>query len=741
MAAPPRATNTAATPRILDRLLAERKITREQHEDILVTMRRMRLEVEDAIAEHLHLPEADALKLLAGVYRTRFVSTEKLAKAVVDRSVLDLVPRKVVDRYEVVPLLFDPTSATLSVVLADPDNVQALEEVKVISRARAVVGLVARALAVRALIAKIYNGDPSQFAKLERERADVAWAMGSNDVFERGQGGGMASAEGAMNINQAQRQMGRGVPQLGLDPAPAVQGPPQGYNPHAVPDLGVRPVAPQVPPQKIPSLAPPAGNVPAPPPPTPVAAPVATPAFPIPALALQPVAPPRPATEPPPAGVPFEHWLESLNVLVSLLENNRPDLRGHSAHVARLTRKLCERLGLSDQDSHEIVAAAFLHDLGKASSYHLTTLNVAEYEGHKVAARKSYLTPGRLMAGVKLPRATLEALNHMYERFDGKGFPDGQSGKDIPLGARVLAITDTYADLTQNPRNPFRKSLRPLEASDVLSKFKGTVFDVNLVDIFRHVVTGDDLKAKLLANRRSALIVDPDPEETTVLELRMIEQGFEVKIARTSDQALAMLAAAAPDGGLGVELVISEVELQPIDGFQLLERARQTEGGKTAVWVFLSARADRDAINKGFEAGAADYVEKPAKAEILVAKLRKLLEQGAPAKAAITRGVSGSLEEMALPDMVQILAQGRKTGALKIRANEGTGELHFVQGDIWNAVFGKKKGEDAVYAMLRLRSGDFALDPNFKSDERVIQISAEGLLLEGMRRMDEDGRP
>lgn len=739
MAAPPRATN-AATPRILDRLLAERKINRDQHEAVIVSMRRMRLEVEDALGEHLGLPEVEVLKLLASVYRTRFVSTEKLAKAVIDRAVLDLVPRKVVDRYELVPLLFDPSSATLSVVIADPDNVQALEEVKVTSRARTVVGLVARTLAVRALVAKIYNGDPSQFAKLERERADVAWAMGSNDVFERGQGGGMAASEGVMNINQAQRAMGRGAPSLALDPAVG-QPPPAAMGAAPAADLG-RPQSPA----KVPSLAPPAPpqgpfGPPRPPGPSnPLPASPQTPAFPIPAIALQPQAP-RPPTEPPvPAGVPFENWLESLNVLVSLLENNRPDLRGHSAHVARLTRKLCERLGLSDQDAHEIVAAAYIHDLGKASSYHLTALNVAEYEGHKVAARKSYLTPGRLMAGVKLPRATLEALNHMYERFDGKGFPDGQGGKDIPLGARVLAITDTYADLTQNPRNPFRKSLRPIEASEVLAKFKGSVFDVNLVDIFRHVVTGDDLKAKLLANRRTALIVDPDPEETTVLELRMIEQGFEVKIARTSEQALSLLSTPTPDGTGGVELVISEVELQPVDGFQLLDRARQTEGGKTAVWVFLSARADRDAINRGFEAGAADYVEKPAKAEILVAKLRKLLEQGAPAKAATTRGVSGSLEEMALPDMVQILAQGRKTGALKIRSGEGTGELHFVQGDIWNAVFGKKKGEEAVYAMLRLRSGDFALDPNFKAEERVIQISAEGLLLEGMRLMDEDQR-
>ena len=50
-------------------------------------------------------------------------------------------------------------------------------------------------------------------------------------------------------------------------------------------------------------------------------------------------------------------------------------------------------------------------------------------------------------------------------------------------------------------------------------------------------MTGEDLKARLLANRHHALIIDPDPEETTVLELRLVEQGFEVKQARTVEQA------------------------------------------------------------------------------------------------------------------------------------------------------------------------------------------------------------
>ena len=105
--------------------------------------------------------------------------------------------------------------------------------------------------------------------------------------------------------------------------------------------------------------------------------------------------------------------------------------------------------------------------------YHLTALNCSEYDGHKVAAQKACGVPARLLEPVRMPPEAVEAVAHMYERYDGKGFPDGIGGKDIPLGARVLAICDTYADLTQNPRNPFRKTLSPQEACAALAKLQG----------------------------------------------------------------------------------------------------------------------------------------------------------------------------------------------------------------------------------------------------------------------------
>ena len=134
----------------------------------------------------------------------------------------------------------------------------------------------------------------------------------------------------------------------------------------------------------------------------------------------------------------------------------------------------------------------------------------------------------------------------------------------------------------------------------MLGRYKDTVFDPNLVDLFRLTVTGDDLKARLLADRHCALIIDADPEETTVLELRMLEQGFEVLQAHSSDEALKALEQGE------VEIVVSEIDLQPLDGLSLLASVRKQPWGVKLPWVVLtgSRRTDRSAARVRARGGA-----------------------------------------------------------------------------------------------------------------------------------------
>jgi response regulator RpfG family c-di-GMP phosphodiesterase len=363
-------------------------------------------------------------------------------------------------------------------------------------------------------------------------------------------------------------------------------------------------------------------------------------------------------------------------------------------------------------------------------AYHLTALNVAEYEGHRVAGLKAVALPAQLMGSAGLPAETVAAVSAMYERYDGRGLPHGLAGKEIPLGARVLAVTDTYADLTQNPRNPFRKILRPTEACEVLAGYRGTIFDPNIVDLFKNEVTGDDMRAKLLSERHTVLIVDPDPEETTVLELRLIEQGFEVRVARTVAQGWREL-----EGG-EITAVVSEIDLEePEMGLALRADALKEPWGRDVTWVVLTRKGDRHSAQRAFDLGVDDFVSKPTSADIFAAKLRQLIERRAARSGG--RGVSGSLAEMSIPDMVQVLWHGRKTCALRISTRTSTGEIYFAEGQIVDARWEQTHGEDAFYRMLALHEGEFRLDPGFEPTGRSITVSPEALLLEGMRRLDE----
>ena len=690
---------------VCDVLVREKVLKADQAERAIAETRATSERVEEVLLDLGMVSEGDLLKSLSAHYKVNFISAEKLAKAEVARALLTMIPQRFAEKIGVCPVVFDAARHALTVVTADPDDTETMKEVQLASGAREVKAVLARPAAVRALITKAYTGDLHAFDLIDRQAHMQFHTMPAgrerNIVFE--------------DNSSRPESRGRGERVLSEDELRRPPSPP--------PPPGPRTLSAPPPPKRRPTQAPAAQPPPVPPPLPPS----------VPQLVM---APSMPVMTPGPfsfalpgAAAAGPSFIELLNVLVSLLENARTDLRGHSAQVARLARRLAEKLQLEPSTTAAIVCAAHVHDLGKMGQYHLTALNCSEYDGHKVAAQKAFGVPARLLEPARIPAPTAEAVEHMYERYDGKGFPDGQSGKDVPLGARILAICDTYADLTQNPRNPYRKALTPNEACAALTKHKGTVFDPNLVDLFHHTVLGEDLKARLLSSRSQALLVDTDPEETTVLELRMIEQGFVVKTARSPEQAIKILS----DGD--TDLVIGEVDLGPNDGLGLLAQIRQMPWGKDLPWVVYTRRQERAVAQKAFELGALDFVNKPANADVLVAKLKAMLDQRASARA--SRGVSGSLREMGLPDMVQVLFHGRKSGALRIRAREGTGEIHFVDGSVVNALWGDQSGEPAFFAMLGLADGEFALDPAFKATGREIHQSSEALLLEGMRRMDE----
>jgi response regulator RpfG family c-di-GMP phosphodiesterase len=692
---------------VLARLKESGKLTAGQEEAAVLQAQRSGERVEEALIDMGLFTEQELLRTLARLYQTHYVSTAKLARASIDRRATRKVPFRLVERFGVCPILYDEAKGLLSVVVAAPGEDDCEKHVQVASGVREVRSYVARPSAIRAAIAKAYQGEADAFEK--------GTLPGTEDleVFIRGQrdggpgvprriGGGVDFSGPRGSLPPSKEQAASPAKAaLGIDPFAGLDGASEPTE-LPVPDLAGPAPLPLGPQGTIPQD----GTV---------------------------VLPGRagPSSMPPPmpspgagATVPRTAYVETFKVFSSLLDKGREGLGGHSAQVARLCREVAARVGLGDDETHALEIAAYLHDIGKGDAlYHLTPLNVAKYDGHRTRAEKAHEAPLELFAGASLPQGVTPILKHLYERWDGTGFPDELAGKDVPFGARILALCETYADLIANPKNPYRRVLHVAEALGVIEDLGGTLFDPTLAGLLIHQARQ---RGTLDRDQPLVLLVDPDPEDTAVLELRLLEQGYRVAVARDFVAATRGLAQQP-------QVIVAEVTLgSGEDGFALLEQVGQLTGERPP-FLFLTSRSDRSSVSRAFELGAADYVVKPASPALVAAKAGQLVE----ATVRKGGGVSGSLREMSLPDVVQILATGRKSGKLVLVSGPKRGEVHFNEGQVYDCRFGELGQEDAFYALLKLTEGSFSLDPTFTPDTRRIRTSAEGLLLEGMRRLDE----
>jgi CheY-like chemotaxis protein len=221
-------------------------------------------------------------------------------------------------------------------------------------------------------------------------------------------------------------------------------------------------------------------------------------------------------------------------------------------------------------------------------------------------------------------------------------------------------------------------------------------------------------------------------EETTVLELALIEKLYDVHVSRAMDEALRYLEAG------DVDVVVAEMALPGGTGFDLLAKARAIPNAGNVPFVFFSDEADSTTVSRALEAGAIDYLFKPLASQVVVAKIRRLLEQSQSVRQ--PRGVTGSLQEMALPELVQILHQGRKSGLLQLDSGGQQGRIFFKEGAIVDVLWRNLRGEEAFYALVGVESGQFSIDPSVAPQQETVRANPEMLLLEGMRRLDEAKR-
>lgn len=169
--------------------------------------------------------------------------------------------------------------------------------------------------------------------------------------------------------------------------------------------------------------------------------------------------------------------------LAQTIELKDPYTRGHCDRVAQYALMIAGALELSEEEQEYIKYGSWLHDCGKIGVpesilNHQGPLSAEQFEIVKNHSRWG----ADVVRLAKLPAIVVNVILHHHERYNGKGYPFGLKGDDIPLEARIVAVADAYDALTSD--RPYRKRISAKEALAILQDAKGSAFDPEIVDIF-----------------------------------------------------------------------------------------------------------------------------------------------------------------------------------------------------------------------------------------------------------------
>lgn len=240
--------------------------------------------------------------------------------------------------------------------------------------------------------------------------------------------------------------------------------------------------------------------------------------------------------------------------------------------------------------------------------------------------------------------------------------------------------------------------------------------------------------------KRQLLLVDADPRSVRVLEVSLKKAGYSVTTASDGADALAKIPYSTPD------LVLTDTKLPRVDGYELVRRLKENPEHSNIPVVFLTSQKSIEDKIRGLELGVEDYLTKPIFVRELLARVTLLLARrthermatSIPASAR-TR-LSGSLEDMGVVDLIQTFEVSRKSGLARISDGSREALIYFRDGKVVDAELGRLAGEEAVYRALIWSSGNFEVEFHPVSNEDAISTTTQGLLMEGMRRVDEWGR-
>lgn len=173
----------------------------------------------------------------------------------------------------------------------------------------------------------------------------------------------------------------------------------------------------------------------------------------------------------------------TLEAMGDALDLRDEETEGHSRRVTAYTIALARAMDIEPDELRTIARGAFLHDIGKIATPDRILLKPGRLNNEETAVMHEHCERGyEIVRKIPFLRDAAEIVYTHQERFDGKGYPRGLSGEEIPLGARIFAVADALDAITSD--RPYRKGTSFEGACEEIARYSGQQFDPRVVEVF-----------------------------------------------------------------------------------------------------------------------------------------------------------------------------------------------------------------------------------------------------------------
>ena len=193
--------------------------------------------------------------------------------------------------------------------------------------------------------------------------------------------------------------------------------------------------------------------------------------------------------------VALEDLHDLVDALSTALDAKNTHMCGHSERVAELSLLMAKTMGLSLAEQEKIHIGAHLHDIGKIGIPDVILNKPGKLtESEFAIIRKHPEIGGTIVGKVKAFSDVADIVRHHHERFDGKGYPDQLCGMEISLGARIVAVADSFDAMITMRSYRLPKTVH--EAMVEMERCRGSQFDPTIVEVLKSVIIKNKLRFK-----------------------------------------------------------------------------------------------------------------------------------------------------------------------------------------------------------------------------------------------------